>query len=355
MTDPFLLSRVLLRFGDDDDDLLEELSAAAITSDGSLWVGSDEFRTLERLSPMAPYVYGDHKVFHLRDYITLFNQEDEVDIEGMSFDEPYLWITGSHSTKRDKPEGDDVEDDIERLSEIQTDANRFLLMRIPVLQGELFQDCSHPDFPDQILKATSLEKAETGNCLMEALCDDPHLGVFVKHQIPSKDNGLDIEGLAVKRDRVFLGLRGPVLRGWAIVLELELELGESGMLNLKPIGKKQPYRKHFFDLNGLGIRELCFHNEDLLLLAGPTMDLEGAMQVFRWHEPLECEEDTLVDTDSKYLDLEFNLPFTLGNDHAEGLTLLPCLEQDGLLVVYDSPNPKRRTAPHSILMDVFRL
>ncbi len=41
--------------------------------------------------------------------------------------------------------------------------------------------------------------------------------------IPGKDNGFDIEGLAVREDRLLLGLRGPVLRGHAFVLELSLE------------------------------------------------------------------------------------------------------------------------------------
>jgi L-seryl-tRNA(Ser) seleniumtransferase len=41
--------------------------------------------------------------------------------------------------------------------------------------------------------------------------------------IPGKDNGLDVEGLASVGDRLLVGLRGPVLRGWAIVLEIEPE------------------------------------------------------------------------------------------------------------------------------------
>ena len=50
-------------------------------------------------------------------------------------------------------------------------------------------------------------------------------------RLPSKDNGLDIEGLAVLGNRVYLGLRGPVLRGRAIILELELEESEPGVFN----------------------------------------------------------------------------------------------------------------------------
>ena len=54
------------------------------------------------------------------------------------------------------------------------------------------------------------------------------------------------------------------------------------MLTLKETGENhQLYKKHFLDLNGMGIRELCLHGKDLIILAGPTMSLEGAMQIFR--------------------------------------------------------------------------
>jgi hypothetical protein len=48
---------------------------------------------------------------------------------------------------------------------------------------------------------------------MDALADDPHLGFFVGAMIPGKENGFDVEGLAFYQNRIFLGLRGPVLRG----------------------------------------------------------------------------------------------------------------------------------------------
>lgn len=51
MPESFLLSRVLLQFENGSEDLLQELSAIARTPDGSLWVGSDELITIERLSP----------------------------------------------------------------------------------------------------------------------------------------------------------------------------------------------------------------------------------------------------------------------------------------------------------------
>lgn len=356
MVNGFLLSRVLLKFQSESDDLLGELSAIARTPDGSLWVGSDEFITLERLTPMGDGVYGNHTTFHLKDFIELFNYDSEIDIEGLDYADGYLWFTGSHSLKRNKTKGKKQKKDIERLSEIEQDLNRYLLARIPVLNGELVQTYAHPGEDQNALTAASLQKIEGCNVLIEALAEDEHLGTFLKMCLPSKENGFDIEGLAVKGNRIFLGLRGPVLRGWAMILEIEVEETDPGVLSLKDLGDGVCYRKHFLDLNGQGIRELCFHEGDLIVLAGPTMDLEGAMQMFRLEDVLDNEHNTLWDQESGKLHVLFDLPFTIGADHAEGLTLFPCLGyDDGLMVVYDSPNARRCPDKYTVFADVFQL
>jgi hypothetical protein len=148
-----------------------------------------------------------------------------------------------------------------------------------------------------------------------------------------------------------------VLRGWAIILEIAVEEREPGTLVLQPIGAEGAhYKKHFVFLNGLGIRELCWHRDDLLILAGPTMDLEGAMEIFRFHDVFDLEDDSLTYQEPGKLELLFDLPFTIGSDHAEGMALFPCVGQtDALLVVYDSPDPARRPADHTVFADVFWL
>lgn len=353
----FLLSRILLRFEDSAPDRLGELSAVAKTADGSLWLGSDELTTLERLSPLEPGIYGRHKTFNLGDFVDLSNQKDEIDIEGLDVSGQYLWLVGSHSSKRKKAKGKNPAKDIERLAEIKTEANRYLLARIPVLGGELCQSVSDPNEPDRILTASWLQKNEETNCLLEALAQDPHLSPFIRAGIPSKENGFDIEGLAVRGDRLFLGLRGPVLGRWAVLLELEVEAAEPQTLTLKAIGREgQLYKKHFVDLNGLGVRELCWAANDLLILAGPTMDLEGSMQVFRLQNALDLEQESVTAQEPGALEVVFDLNFTLGSDHAEGLALVPCLgEEAALLIVYDSPDQRRLVAPDGVFADVFRL
>ena len=356
MPNGFLLSRALLKFQSDSDDLLGELSAVTRTPDGHLWLGSDEFVTLERLTPMGDGVYGNHQTFHLKDFIELFDHESEIDIEGLDYDNGYLWVVGSHSFKRSKAKGKKAHKDIQRLSEIERDPNRSLLARLPVLNGEIVPTYARSDQEGDSLTAASLQQVNGHNQLLKALAEDEHLGPFLKMQLPSKDNGFDIEGIAVSGHQIFLGLRGPVLRGWAIILEIEVEDTGPGLLTLKDLGEGCLYRKHFLDLNGQGIRELCLHRGDLLVLAGPTMELEGAMQMFRFEDVLNYSNDTLWSQDSGRLTVLFDLPFTIGSDHAEGLALLPCLGyDDGLMVVYDAPNPNRRPDPKAVFADVFLL
>ena len=352
---PFLLTRVLLNFEVEREDIISDISAAAISPDGHLWTGSDEMVGVERLSAIGCHSYGEHKRFLLKDYIDLFNTDDEIDIEGMDFSDGYLWLTGSHSTKRKKPKKDDLEENLERMATITTDLNRFILARIPIVNGELIK--SYSPEADTTLTAANLATTERRNTLFEALKEDRHLKPFVTANIPSKDNGLDIEGLAVKGDRLFLGLRGPVLRGWAIILELELTETEPGVLSLKEINDDgAKYRKHFLDLKGLGVRELCWQDDDLLILAGPTMAIEGEMTVFRWRDvQSDGDADEIHEQDEDRLFSLFDLPLTIGTDHAEGLALYSCWEDKGLMVLYDSPDDSRLIGDKKIFVDVFRI
>lgn len=356
MPNGFLLSRVLLRFDRADADLQEGLSAATRTPDGSLWLGSDELTTVERLSLVEPHIFANHQSFALGDFIPLFSQKDEIDIEGLDYADHYLWLTGSHSTKRKKIKGKAREKDLKRLATVQTESNRYILARIPVFNGELLKSSAHPDNPATTITAACLQTTDDKNILIDALQDDLHLGPFLSFPLPAKENGFDIEGLAVHENRLFLGLRGPVLRGWAIILEIEVEEQEPGVLTLREIGEEgRCYKKHFVDLNGLGIRELFLHDADLVILAGQTMDTAGAMRMFLLKDALGLSADSISHQDGEQLSLLFDITFSGDTDKAEGVALFPCLGQpDSLLVVYDSPALARQPEPHAVYADVFQ-
>ena len=357
MKETSLLSQVTFQFKGERPELREDLSAVHLSSDGYLWLGCDEGINIERLTLINPETkdtFGEHKRFNVQDYLDLPDGNNtEIDIEGLAESDDYLWLVGSHSQKRKsaKPEKSDAENS-KRLATIETESNRYLLARIPLVNGELHKTHTSPSDPKKQLSAAILELTRGGNLLTEALKDDPHLGSFIQSKLPSKDNGFDIEGLAVKNHRIFLGLRGPVLRGWAIILELEVKNTSPNLLNLKKIGNNEHrYKKLFVNLQGLGIREVSVEGEDLIILAGPTMALDGPVKVLRLENGTHLGDESFS-TPTVVMDV----PYGDGVDHAEGITQFTSLSgKPALLVVYDSPHPTRLMGTHDIMADVFEL
>ena len=376
---------------------LDSLSAVEIAGN-YLFVAADESTSIERLKTAdGGQSYAEQRSFPVADFFTLPVKGDEIDIEGLSVSHHYLWLVGSHSTKRQKPKPEETpQQQIARIAKVKQEMKRYLLARIPIIKNQmsgevmLCQSCPNPDVPTQLLTAAHLPYSERGNELMDALKDDEHLGLFIStsppenkngHKendkppslaIPGKDNGLDIEGLAARGNRLFIGLRGPVLRGWAMILEIEVKDAGGGHLALEKIGPNgRHYRKHFLKLNGLGLRDLYWQGNDLLILAGPTMDLDGPVHVFRWRGAASILEETITDQDK--LPMILDVPYgggqltpceedaepdvqKLGIDHAEGMALLA----DGsappsLLIVYDAPKQARKEGTNAVLADVFTL
>jgi hypothetical protein len=339
------------------ENIRDNFSAIVLRED-QLWLGGDEGTAIDRMTRDAAGNFGSHKRFNLESLLKLPDgSKGEIDIEGLDVDGGYLWLVGSRSLKRKKPdEDDDSEDNIGRLCDIEADGNRFTLARVPFSSGP----DSRPVQTDGGLTVASLEGSSQGNLLTEALKDDPHIGPFVPRVsngemvgIPSKDNGLDVEGLAVSGNRAFLGLRGPVLRGWTVVLELEMAESSSGLFRLEALGPRGVrYRKHFLQLDGLGVRDIRIHDRDAYILAGPTMDLDGPVFIYRWRNALDQASDSF--TWSKDLRRVVSVPFGVGKDHAEGMTLI---RNDPLsvLVCYDSPGGARLVGSDGVRADVFVL
>lgn len=350
MNTPSLINQVVLRFEDGFKAHRQDLSALEFTDNKYLWLGSDETATIERLTYIDAQTFGEHQQFQVKDFIELPVAEQEIDIEGLTYTEGYLWFVGSHSWKRKKPKpGKNDLKNIERLTRLESEPNRYLIGRIPLVAGELKQTYTDPNNPNQ-LRAAKLETTQRGNLLMDALAADPHLRAYIGAAIPGKENGFDIEGLAVYQHRFFIGLRGPVLRGWAVLLEIEFAESSTGILTLKPIGTEgQQYKKHFIDLNGLGIRDLCVDQEDLLILAGPTMDLDGPVRVYRLRDGVHLADNMLTRPE-----IVQEIPFGNGDDHPEGMVLLNKTPEHSLLVVYDSPAQVRLQGEADVVADVFR-
>jgi uncharacterized protein DUF3616 len=331
------------------------VNLSAVRAEGEhLWLAGDETATIERLvldSPSAPARGGRERSFALAGLVDLPGPPDEeADIEGIARSGGWLWVIGSHSVARRqiKPHHSD-EKAVKRLAKIKRQANRYVIARLAVEPGADGRPAPVRVAADG--RRSALIGAAGSENLADLLRDDEHLAPFLA--IPSKDNGLDVEGLAAHGDALYVGLRGPVLRGWAVVLEVlpVPDPTDPARLALGTWGDGARYRKHFLDLGGLGVRDLCPDGDDLLVLAGPSMALSGPVRVFRWHGATTGESGPVVRGEE--ISLETELPHGDGVDHAEGIALLEPGDPGGarLLVVYDSPSPARRPTPNSVLAD----
>ena len=358
----------LLEFSEHVDELMGGLSAAVFVGD-DLWVACDELTSVERLSPVGDGGFGGQRSFELHGPLTLpaFGRrkvDQEIDIEGLDFAGGYLWLVGSHSVKRKKPNADaneTDEDNIGRLRKTEAEGNRHLLARVPVVRDvETGESVLAKVSADGSLTAAQLPCTLTDSALTRAVAEEDEDGKPDRHLapwlgLPGKDNGFDIEGLTVAGGRVFLGLRSPVLRGWAVVLELHPEGGAEGDLRLKRTGPKgRAYRRHFLDLGGLGVRSLGADGDDLLILAGPPMTHDGPVRVFRWRGGAVADAETVVWAD-ELGGAVLTVPHGEGVDRAEGMALVPGATGPSVLVVYDAPSEARKVGRRGVRADVFRL
>lgn len=338
-----------------DQHIREGVSSVARTG-RYLWVAGDNNISIQRLELLEDGSYGKAVNFFLKDFIDLPAQTGEADIEGMDIAGNYLWLAGSHSYKRKKArqESGDPDKEIERLTKVKLDPNRNLLARIPIVQDQsgafvLHKTCPHPQNSEETLTAASLKTYEKKwSQLSKKLKKDKHLAPFIG--LPGKENGFDIEGLAVYKDKIFLGLRGPVLRGWAIILEVQLEEAKEGQLQLKMDEESGAYYlKHFVNLHGMGIRELTIEGDDILILAGPTMELDGSMEVYRWKNGTQHARHQQVKRE--HIESLLQLPYRYkqhGVNKAEGLALM---DDYSILLVYDSPDDKRKLGDYKVKAD----
>jgi Protein of unknown function (DUF3616) len=341
----------------------DNLSGAAFTGADWLWVAGDEACAVDRLRRLPPtgderLRFGQGTGFALADLLDLpGSATDEADLEAMDVVDGWLWVAGSHGLKRKnaKPGRSDA-DNAKRLTKLSLDANRRLLARLPIEADAQGAPCLVREAQDG-RRAMSLKGDAQDNELTRALADDAHIGPYMA--IPGKDNGFDIEGLAVDGERLLLGLRGPVLRGWSAMLEIAVE-ARGDQLRLKPLDEAGTLlRKHFLQLEGLGIRDLHFSGDDLYLLAGPTMVLDGTIRLFRWpdaratlaanKEPVRFEAEAIRESVA--------LPHGRGTDRAEAICDVPVALTEGhkhWLVLYDAPGKGRRDGEHVVFGDLLR-
>jgi hypothetical protein len=337
------------------------LSGAAFTGDW-LWVAGDEACGLDRLRRLEPtgreaLRFGEARDFPLADLLDLpAAAEEEADLEGMAVADGFLWVVGSHGLKRKNVKPDrGYTENAKRLAKVALDGNRRLLARLPVELDANGEPCLVRQAQDG-RRALRLKGDSRANLLTRALADDPHFGPYMA--IPGKDNGFDIEGLAVDGRRLMLGLRGPVLRGWSALIEIEVEV-RGDHLRLVPLDDSGTLlRKHFLQLDGLGIRDLHFSGDDLYILAGPTMVLNGEIRVFKWplaRTAMKANRESVRFETA--LTESVSLPHGRGTNRAEAICDLPPAMAGGKprwLVLYDAPGADRLDGEHTVFGDLLR-
>ena len=340
----------------------DALSLSGVAAVGEyLFLAPDEGASLVRLRRSGDAEYTAATSYPVADFVdTPEDTGDELDLEGLDIDGGYLWLAGSHSAVRTRVRDQTSSDEVPgQLAAIRRPKARTLLARIPIRDSPAgpypaVTSATSATSPGE-LTAARLSGDDGG--LLDQLRRDEHLGPFIG--LPGKDNGLDIEGLAVVGQRILLGLRGPVLRGWAVILELQPRPDRDNPKRLRLASMDDGndparYRKHFADLAGLGIRDLIRNGDDLLLLAGPTMLLDGPSRILQIPDGAVRSLPAAL-RGSDLVQLGPDLPVGAGADHPEAITVIPFTgSSPRLLVAYDSPSRQRRQ-PDGVVADVIPL
>jgi hypothetical protein len=275
----------------------EDLSAVEILGD-LLIVGSDEGERIQLLRAQE-----DGSTYEvLSEGIALIPSGEEIDIEGLAREERTVYVLGSHAIKRRRirPEQTWAENR-QRLATVEPEAPRHRIFRV-----EIDPASGRPEGP---VKSISLRT------LLER---DPILAPFTL--IPGKENGVNIEGIAVRNEKLYLGFRSPVLReGFVPVMVLDYD---------EPGG----YELRFVQLAGRGIRAMAPVRDGFLVLAGFARSGGRPYALFFWDG-----EDQIPgrDVTVSHARLLAKWPLEAGGD-AEGLAVLSESDEEyTILVVHD--------------------
>jgi hypothetical protein len=177
---------------------------------------------------------------------------DEMDLEGIAVDGQAVFVLGSHSSRRKRTDAGKAytKNRVALMSSPEAQPARDVLLRFEL---------------DAAGKAGSIQRSSLRGFLDAT---EPFKSYSA---VASKENGIDAEGLAVRDQRLYIGFRGPVLRGNFTPI-LRCRFGS-------PIGEPEVL---FVNLGGRGVRDLAKVEGGLLILAGPAGDGSGSYQIYLW-------------------------------------------------------------------------
>ncbi|MGE0424010.1 MAG: DUF3616 domain-containing protein [Reyranellaceae bacterium] len=299
---------VILEKNGKTQEVIRNLSGAAIIGK-HIYLANDEGRELLQLERTQPRLYDKVRAIKLA---ALFDIADETtkrkefDLEALALDRidegrSRLWLIGSHAMGHTIPDGSKLK--LKRLG-LKRERNRLLFGCINVGEGGLDPSSGRhlrirpvgqthtTDFLDALRAAPPPASGllQEVSALADLRFDKDavgNIGWFTPYTLAStKENGLDIEGLAIRRRDgddtqviALVGLRGPVIDGLAVLIEVKIR--DHHARGLKVVGAP---RFHLLDLDGFGVRDLEWRGKDLLILAGPTMTRQKESALFRWND-----------------------------------------------------------------------
>lgn len=288
--------------------LADEDLSAAVAVDKYLVIGSDEARHL--------FVLRRDDFAEALEPIELTSSDDELDIEAIAALGTTLYVAGSHSSARRRADEDRTQEE-----------NR---KRIAVVRPELSRNWIYRFKLDTTTGGASGIERMSLEGLLE---NDPIIGPFMP--IASKENGVDIEGLAVREDALYLGFRSPVLReNYVPILRIPLDSLQPAFESDSFDVKSLPAKLLFLDLDGRGVRDLVALRSGFLVLAGPPNDAPGEYVLYYW-----TGEDGIAGTDRPSgVVREIATIEAPPDSAAEGLALLASDDEcHDLLIVFDGP------------------
>lgn len=234
----------------------DDLSGVA-TLGGLLVIGADEAVGANEDENIIQLLAEDgNNRYRVQEDIVLFKGEEdngkEMDIEGIAAEGSRVYVIGSHSARRRRIKASknyETNRESFRESEISAAKDRGWLYRL-----EFDAD------------GGVTEKHRVS--LRDIIGNDETLKAMMP--VPSKENGVDIEGIAAQGESLYLGFRGPVFRGnWVPVMKLKFE-------------DPRNYRLLYVDLGGRGIRDITRVSDGFLLIAGPVGDGSASYRLYHW-------------------------------------------------------------------------
>lgn len=237
----------------------------------------------------------------------------ELDIEGLCTEGDQMYVIGSHSSKRKKIKADrswKKNRETFHQDKIEDETSRDWLFRLRLNE-----------------KGEEVDKDRIS--LRGIIRNDPALKAFC--EIPSKENGVDIEGLAVKDGWLHVGFRGPVFRdNYVPVLRLRWK-------------EPEKYELLYVQLGGRGIRDLAAVSDGFLILAGPVGDGTDSYQIYHWDGKDVVPGDDRKPEDIGSLRLLGKIAPPDEDSKAEGLAVLEEGQDSWQLVIaYDGAKDQNR-------------